>query len=153
MPWYTTTKQIPNFILALPMVLLAGSLVARHLLSMRQWLLEVYGSSTDGREGKAHWPIPLHRAHPYVLHTAVLLAFGLTSMHVQVITRLIFAAAPAVYWQAAWLIAPVNSSSTGSTSTVVRCQRRTRSSQAVWSYCWAYSLIGTIMFSSYYPWT
>lgn len=77
---YFHVKQIPNFILASPILILVGIITLRYFknytLSRNKHLL------------------------PFVLHTLALALVSLLFLHVQVATRLICSSSPLIYWYA-----------------------------------------------------
>ncbi|NXQ57948.1 PIGV mannosyltransferase, partial [Anthoscopus minutus] len=102
---YFELKQIPNFLLALPVTLL-GSWAAWTYVSTNPRLCltlglersksEERGKATDGFCGPA--------AFVYVVHCTALLLFGFFFMHVQVLTRFLGSSSPILYWFPAHLL-------------------------------------------------
>ncbi|NXN03441.1 PIGV mannosyltransferase, partial [Sylvia borin] len=102
---YFELRQIPNFLLALPVTLL-GSWAAwtyvstnpRHCLTLglERRKSEERGKARDGFCGPA--------AFVYVVHATALLVFGFFCMHVQVLTRFLGCSSPILYWFAAHLL-------------------------------------------------
>ncbi|NWR02972.1 PIGV mannosyltransferase, partial [Paradoxornis webbianus] len=102
---YFELRQIPNFLLALPVTLL-GSWAAwtyvstdpRHCLTLglERRKSEERGKARDGFCGPA--------AFVYVVHATALLVFGFFCMHVQVLTRFLGCSSPVLYWFAAHLL-------------------------------------------------
>ena len=76
------------------------------------------------------------KALVYVVHAAVLAVFVLLCMHVQVGTRFLSAYSPVVFWYAAYL----SFSSKASAS-------------FVYSYFASFFIVGTLLFTNFYPWT
>jgi hypothetical protein len=109
---YYQIKQIPNFLLATPIVILSGiSLVGYYTLCRPHWKQLLFPSTQTGSTTKV-WPLL-----PYYLHLAVMLTFGVFTMHVQVLTRFIAASTPVIYWFAAQQIVPLLFNDTGKTPT------------------------------------
>ncbi|NXQ80231.1 PIGV mannosyltransferase, partial [Nyctibius grandis] len=102
---YFELRQIPNFLLALPVTLL-GSWAAwtyvvanpRHCLTLG---LERRKSEEEGKP-RAGFCCPA--VFVYVVHATVLLAFGFFCMHVQVLTRFLGSSSPVLYWFSAHLL-------------------------------------------------
>ncbi|NWW02848.1 PIGV mannosyltransferase, partial [Oreocharis arfaki] len=102
---YFELKQIPNFLLALPVTLLglwaAWTYVStnpRHCLTLglERSRSEEKGKPRDGFCGPATFV--------YVVHATALLAFGFFCMHVQVLTRFLGSSSPVLYWFPAHLL-------------------------------------------------
>ncbi|KAM7438767.1 hypothetical protein ABFA07_011745 [Porites harrisoni] len=83
----------------------------------------------------------------FVVHLAFMTLFGFTSMHVQVITRLIFSASPLIYWYTAYVII------SDSTEPPYRHFRSKWKSQLILGYFLLYFFIGTALHCNFYPWT
>ncbi|NXG69050.1 PIGV mannosyltransferase, partial [Baryphthengus martii] len=102
---YFELRQIPNFLLALPVTLL-GSWAAwtylaanpRHCLTLG---LERRKSEEEGKP-RAGFCGPA--VFVYVVHSTVLLAFGFFCIHVQVLTRFLGCSSPVLYWFCAHLL-------------------------------------------------
>ncbi|KVI09456.1 hypothetical protein Ccrd_012172 [Cynara cardunculus var. scolymus] len=75
---------------------------------------------------------------PFVLHLGFMVATAFLVMHVQVATRFL-SASPPIYWFASYvLVSPSTSKGWG---------------YLIWGYCAAYILIGSLLFSNFYPFT
>ncbi|KAL0697639.1 hypothetical protein Bca4012_053761 [Brassica carinata] len=74
---------------------------------------------------------------PFVVHLGIMAATAFFIMHVQVATRFL-SASPPLYWFASHLIASPKHSKWG---------------YLIWSYCAAYILLGSLLFSNFYPFT
>ncbi|KAK4286886.1 hypothetical protein Pmani_040027 [Petrolisthes manimaculis] len=130
---YYEVKQVPNFVLALPVVMLIICHAALYMVDNPQvcWGLGIHTSKwehTNGhprREGggggrarrqqqqqqqhqqQHSWPdkgINSWRVFSYTAHSLVLCAFCVLCIHVQVTTRLLCSSCPVVYWFAAHLL-------------------------------------------------
>lgn len=124
---YYQWKQLPNFLLASPAVSL--SILALYRFFRRQLFISTFWTS---------------RMNVYCIHWAFLLLNGLLVVHVQVITRLL-CACPPFYWIPAILFID----STKSQEWFIRRSFFI----GVIGYFILYTLFGSILFSSFYPWT
>ncbi|NWY00873.1 PIGV mannosyltransferase, partial [Nothoprocta ornata] len=105
---YFELRQVPNFLLALPVVLL-GSWAAwtyltanpRHCLTLG---LERRKNEEEQGEGKPGTGFCCPAVFVYVVHATVLLLFGVFCMHVQVLTRFLGSSTPILYWFSAHLL-------------------------------------------------
>ncbi|NXU37210.1 PIGV mannosyltransferase, partial [Drymodes brunneopygia] len=174
---YFELRQIPNFLLALPVTLL-GSWAAwtyvstnpRHCLTLglERRKSEEGGKARDGFCGPA--------AFVYVVHATALLAFGFFCMHVQVLTRFLGSSSPILYWFAAHLLQehepllwstdnpssgkpPLGKSCGKGTpdNPVVRLLLNWRSitplSKGILGFFLGYWLLGLILHCNFFPWT
>lgn len=101
---YFMLKQIPNFFLAAPMIMLC-SWATWWYIRANPWhclTLGLVRRKTAGAEGDASGKPVAGFCSPdvfvYVVHAAALLMFGTFCMHVQVLTRLLSSSSPALYW-------------------------------------------------------
>lgn len=177
---YFQVKQLPNFLLASPILFLSSCSVIHYV---RQWP-EVFlslgfrvssvdrSSSTTKTENDLQAEssnlsdgqtlrrrrksikenlkmesviIPTDRLAympavvlPFVLHLVFLAATAFFVMHVQVATRFL-SASPPLYWFASYVI--------GHTSNGKRW------GYVIWIYCASYILLGSLLFSNFYPFT
>lgn len=74
-------------------------------------------------------------AAPFMYHWALMTAVALLAMHVNVATRFL-SACPPLYWRAAELL-----------------ERRRLAAHALWLWCFAYIVLGFLLFPNFYPWT
>lgn len=75
---------------------------------------------------------------PFVLHLGFMVATAFFVMHVQVATRFL-SSSPPIYWFASYILASP--------------MTRKRWGYLIWGYCAAYILIGSLLFSNFYPFT
>ncbi|KAH8876418.1 GPI mannosyltransferase 2 [Schistosoma japonicum] len=95
---YYRLRQIPNFILALPIVILCFmcSIVFYRRAPKAYRTLGLYAECEMDRT-----------MVPYVFHMLFLCAYGVLHINVQVLTRMIFSSCPIVYWFCAYLLREV----------------------------------------------
>lgn len=114
---YYQLKQLPNFLLATPitiMALLGSSRRARNVRNLRMGLKQL----------------------PYYIQIVVMVILCGLTINIQVLTRLLASSCPALYWIAADI------------------SRESRSKKRMIStYFMTYLLVGTILHTTYYPWT
>uniref|UniRef100_A0A3P9LKD0 GPI mannosyltransferase 2 n=1 Tax=Oryzias latipes TaxID=8090 RepID=A0A3P9LKD0_ORYLA len=103
---YFELKQIPNFILALPMATL-GIMAAYAYYQANPELCSRLGLWRAGPDEGLAKPAPGFfnpRVFVYVVHSTVLLVFGTLCMHVQVLTRFMASSSPVPFWISAHLL-------------------------------------------------
>ncbi|NWT72334.1 PIGV mannosyltransferase, partial [Prunella himalayana] len=179
---YFQLRQIPNFLLALPVTLLSSwaawtyvSTNPRHCLTLglERSKSEERGKARDGFCGPA--------VFVYVVHSTALLVFGFFCMHVQVLTRFLGSSSPILYWFSAHLLQehepllwstgtdnpasgkplqgkPPSSCGRGtSDNPVVRLLLNWRSitplSKSILGFFLGYWLLGLILHCNFLPWT
>lgn len=128
---YFEMKQLPNFILASPIIILITVISIRYFKSIiatnvaKQCRCSLFDLNQN------------HQKHllPFVLHTLALALVSLLFLHVQVATRLICSSSPLIYWYA---------SSLESASKVHRLTKL---------YFTSYFFIGVAAFANSLPWT
>jgi phosphatidylinositol glycan class V len=170
---YYTWRQLPNFALAAPSLVLCAvastaslSFVRKRCTRMR-WHDAcglVIGTEPLGRvpPSRLKWStddaVLTPRALPYMFHWLMLSALSLAAANVQVTTRLVFAACPPAYWCLAHLLLPVHQddgrqrrAAAGGTTAVVLGSPWLRA--CVLPYIGAFTVLGTLLHSNFYPWT
>ncbi|XP_028326653.1 palmitoyltransferase ZDHHC18-A [Gouania willdenowi] len=103
---YFELKQIPNFILALPMATLGIMAAYAYFQANSELCLRLGLWETPASKGLDK-PIPGFfnpRVFVYIVHSAVLLVFGTLCMHVQVLTRFLASSSPVPFWISAHLL-------------------------------------------------
>ncbi|KAJ1679516.1 ER membrane glycoprotein subunit of the GPI transamidase complex-like protein [Spiromyces aspiralis] len=156
---YFTLMQLPNFGLALPMLLLsvfgiceyAGHDLAR-FFSLGTASSPLQDGNADGSgssDNRDHSCYFKSSALPFIYLWAVLLALSFFVMHVQVITRL-FSSVPPVYWYAAHVLTRPTAKLPAS-SLWKRLVLSIHPSRWVLNYFILYSAVGATLFSAFYP--
>ncbi|KAJ7357581.1 hypothetical protein OS493_024389 [Desmophyllum pertusum] len=160
---YFELKQIPNFFLAVPMIVLSSCAVLVYCCNKENLeIVKTLGllQRKDKPDNMARRSI--HQSNRktqnedidfyhnpgvfvYVVHLAFMTLFGFTSMHVQVITRFIASASPLIYWYSAHVIVK-------DTADLAHCRSMWRS-QLIVGYFLLYFFIGTALHCNFYPWT
>ncbi|EDV55683.2 uncharacterized protein Dere_GG20647, isoform A [Drosophila erecta] len=133
---YYQWKQLPNFLLALPML----SFMHWHCYDYMQHLIKAVWSRLTPSGYKEL--IRDHTTFPFVLHAALLTLVCTVYVHIQVSTRLLASATPVFYWFAADHMP----------KTLAQLKLRSKAG-ALFIWCATYSLVGTVLFSNNYPWT
>jgi len=134
---YYEIKQIPNFAMAAPMIILSVSGIYYYVKYDTHRALTL-GRQSSQPQSKDTAPFLSQRMFPYITLWAVLLLTNITTMHIQIITRA-FSCMPPVYWFAAHQF-------DGRPSTI--------GSGWTWSvaiFFVMYSLIGVILFANFFP--
>lgn len=161
---YWTLQQLPNWLLAAPVLLLSlhglwtyasadwtrlwtlglrqptakATATAKSLATIRS--TAAAAKSVAGTPALPQWATSSHtRAAPYVLHWAALVVICFTVLHVQVSTRFL-CATPPLYWHAAQLL-----------QQSLHTDRRVAWLLAAWAV--GYTIVGTVLFCNFYPWT
>ncbi|XP_022157360.1 GPI mannosyltransferase 2 isoform X2 [Momordica charantia] len=188
---YFQFKQLPNFLLASPILSLASFSIAHYAKSKPKLLLSVgFQAAAEDRNSAAmlYFPERASRSNipqpavayssriqgnqnlrrrkqiigqdpadlpvedkpsmgsgyfsafvlPFILHTGFMAATAFFVMHVQVATRFL-SASPPLYWFASYIM--------------VSPGRFKRWGYVIWSYSVAYILLGSLLFSNFYPFT
>ena len=170
---YYELKQIPNFLLAAP-VLGVSIMAVRHWISVSwencrvgmkqegsrsnppisflvqfiQWCSTALQSFADGSQQHQTSPADvLLTSSPLLLgHYAVLCATTLlliTLAHIQISTRLIFSSCPAIYWYLTSVISNPNNNN----------KNHRALGEWVLSWCLLYNILGVILHPNWLPWT
>ncbi|XP_074601191.1 phosphatidylinositol glycan anchor biosynthesis class V [Brevipalpus obovatus] len=130
---YYQFKQLPNFALALPVLTTSALIVFNFFKAHKKKLIHLEWLNLMKRSQKTSRSWANERCLPYLLHLSILLTISLLFVHVQVSTRLIFSSTPIIYWAIA-----------SSESKVKKYFRL---------YSHVYMVVGTCLYSRFYPWT
>ncbi|PFX33537.1 GPI mannosyltransferase 2 [Stylophora pistillata] len=162
---YFEFKQIPNFALASPVIILSVNAVLNYCLNHRNietvknlGLFQRKEKSDKmtrkpirqnvGITGKQEFDFYQHPdVFVYVVHLFFMTLFGFTSMHVQVTTRFVASASPVIYWYSAHVIMKETYCQSH------RLDNRKWKSQLIIGYFLSYFFIGTALHCNFYPWT
>ncbi|KAM4702369.1 GPI mannosyltransferase 2 isoform 1-T2 [Discoglossus pictus] len=92
---YFQLRQVPNFLLAMPVIVLGVCAVWEYIsnnpsMCRTLGLWETQGKPMSGYHGP--------RVFVYLAHFTVLMTFGVFCMHVQVMTRMLFSSSPILFW-------------------------------------------------------
>ncbi|XP_058057683.1 GPI mannosyltransferase 2 [Anopheles bellator] len=143
---YYELKQLPNFLLALPAIYLTLSNSYRYLHEHWDYAARLGLFRLPKRHQKIMRPYD-RLALVFVIHAVALTVVSLLFVHVQVTTRLLCSSSPILYWYAAEYF-------TGERAFIKRQVIRKLSKQhAILLYFVGYTVIGTVLFSNFYPWT
>lgn len=166
---YYQWKQIPNFLLVLPVVVIVLSQSFNFFREHYKMLPYLGILSNKSVERDNYFPQELF---VYVTHILFLTIFCLLNIHVQVTTRMLCSASPALYWLAAYMLAPKEKNGNILDKEEKQQIESQKNLQSVWKvfiisqnsfhnigykfvkyYFLSYMVIGTIVFSNFYPWT
>jgi len=128
---YYQFHQIPNFLLAAPVLVISASALFRF-----PWL--------PSASKPARNPLLV----PFYLHWLFLFCTALTILHVQVATRFL-SATPPLYW----FIADLLLKSRRSRETYVLFRGLAPAHFGLLAFCFTYMVVGVVLFSNFYPWT
>jgi phosphatidylinositol glycan class V len=168
---YYQLHQLPNFLLASPVVFLSAWGIVSFL---RRFSLFASPSAAAAKStgASAASPAPPSAAEepylegalvPFVAYWAVQVVIGMLFMHVQVITRFL-SASPALYWFCASFYDDGTTARGGDETSDQQSRTKKRPSRSArrvraWMqyliafYFLAYTLIGALLFCNFYPWT
>ncbi|CAG00037.1 unnamed protein product, partial [Tetraodon nigroviridis] len=177
---YFELKQIPNFLLALPMATL-GIMAAYAYLQANPELCLRLGLWETGANRGLDKPTPglfNPKVFVYVVHSTVLLVFGTLCMHVQVLTRFLASSSPVPFWISAHLLLlnePLlhrrrtsNPSVQLQTAARAGCSHAAQNpiiallsyfttcspiTQSILGYFLSYWLLGLVLHCNFFPWT
>nr|XP_002735639.1 PREDICTED: GPI mannosyltransferase 2-like [Saccoglossus kowalevskii] len=175
---YYEWKQIPNFMLATPMVVFCSWAVWDYC-RVRWNYIKYLGLKPkkykEDDDDKIHIGYYGDGVFVYLCHMIVLVVFGVLFMNVQVITRFISSSCPLFYWFAAAMTTPstTNSSEENNTSDnsssrdniidsatdnvltrqILSIKSQDLKTKIILGFFLAYNLLGIILHCNFLPWT
>lgn len=139
---YYELKQLPNFLLAMPVIYITLSECIAFLYHNNEYLIHLgifktihasYFSKVDKKKKVVHKRTEEDSKDflfVCVVHAFLLCMFCIFIVHIQVTTRMLFSANPAIYWF---------------------CTKKNKTFMKL--YCFTYYFIGIVMFCNFLPWT
>ncbi|XP_062889624.1 palmitoyltransferase ZDHHC18-A [Mobula hypostoma] len=171
---YYQLRQLPNFLLAFPIIAL-GVWAARQYILVDPWYcirLGLTHKTPKGereRDGKPPSGFHSRGVFVYVVHATALLAFGVCFMHIQVITRFLASASPVLYWFCAHLLQETEPGQDATTSphpyefaviprnhltaVLQDWKRCSQTARCVLGYFVLYWFLGLALHCNFLPWT
>ncbi|XP_054155455.1 GPI mannosyltransferase 2-like [Oppia nitens] len=135
---YYQFKQIPNFLLALPIVIINLTSCIDYLVVNKDKLYQLLSLKTISTQHQKHSSVMDNEwCFVHIIHVLCLTLFCLFFVHIQVTTRMLLSSSPLVYWTVESRETKVNA-------------RRTKLVK-LWFY--GYFIVGTVMHSNFLPFT
>jgi phosphatidylinositol glycan class V len=141
---YWELKQVPNFLIAMPMIILSSVAIFKYFKhgqnlksTLTLGLLPGDNSSITASE-----PYYNRNVSSYILHWLFLLIFGILVMYIQVLNRFLSSQCAPLYWFAADALLQK-----------ARATKEALMPKLITVYFVIYCFVGTILFTSFYPWT
>ncbi|CDS42523.1 gpi mannosyltransferase 2 [Echinococcus multilocularis] len=162
---YYRWRQLPNFLLALPVLFLIFKVVSLFGRKTPKTIFS-FGLLEDSREHQL--------LVPHIYHALFLSIYGIINVHIQVLTRMLFSSCPVLYWYCASVLLNEQDNIFGRShlrkaKTMVSSMPRqliglfrlvNPLSYPPWSsqrtllyYFYSYIVIGCLMHSNFLPWT
>lgn len=163
---YYRFKQIPNFILAFPTLLIMLHCIKEFLFEYKKeiYSLGLFDGKLKSENTSDIKKYPLNM-FVFVVHGLFLTIFCLLFVHIQVSTRLLASASPLIYWYCALIMSYKCTDCVDlqyESETNIRSkwkifflsqERYTLQDKLVLSYFMGYTIVGCFMFSNFLPWT
>lgn len=156
---YYEFKQIPNFLLASPMIFLSTWGIFAYL--RRFPFFDTAPAKTKGAaaprdvsDETISRPYFDENMLPFVVYWMVLLVVGVLFMHVQVLTRFLSSCAPLYWFCAGFYDSDDEQQGSGPKGKKqANSGARGRMQYLILFYFISYSLVGALLFCNFYPWT
>lgn len=163
---YYKFKQIPNFILAIPILYIMLQCIKEFVYEYRDelYLLGFFDNKEKSKNTIKVKKYPLNM-FVFVVHGLFLTIFCLFFVHIQVSTRLLASATPLMYWYCALIMShkctdhidlqyESDENMRSKWKVFFLSQKRyTLQDKFVLSYFIGYTILGCFMFSNFLPWT
>ncbi|KAG8588696.1 hypothetical protein GDO81_006065 [Engystomops pustulosus] len=157
---YFKLQQLPNFLLASPVMILSICTILEYTSSNLELcrtlgLWKVQSKYTNGFYGP--------HVFVYVAHLAALTGFGFLCMHVQVLTRLLFSSCPVLYWFCShvihknepWILGLKRGKTVSNPALqlLLAWTSLQQGTRIILAYFFGYWVIGTALHVNFLPWT
>lgn len=139
---YYELKQIPNFLLAAPILCTIVSHSIHFLITNPKVTLYLGIMNSKMQSQKSHQFV-------YAVHALALSLFCISFVHIQVSTRMLASSSPYIYWICAQHFHRENHQN----SSKAFLQPKARITQFIKIWFLGYFIIGTVLFSNFLPWT
>ncbi|XP_048468959.1 palmitoyltransferase ZDHHC18-A isoform X1 [Rhincodon typus] len=174
---YYQLRQLPNFLLAFPVVAL-GMWAAWQYVIIDPWYCVQLGLTRRKllekieQDSKLYSSFHTDRVFVYVVHATLLLVFGICFMHIQVLTRFLASSSPILYWFSAHLLQKVEPGHLAQDSaTSIYCNKfgifprnqlttllqdwsgYSLTARCILGYFLLYWLLGLVLHCNFLPWT
>ncbi|EFA04392.1 GPI mannosyltransferase-like [Tribolium castaneum] len=143
---YYELKQIPNFLLASPIILIILGHSLHFLKEFPKSISKLFNFdliSVKSVRTKKFFPVMA----VFIVHASVLTLFCVFNIHVQVTTRMLCSASPVIYWFCSYYVTDVNLFKN------LIARKCNWGELLVLSYFLGYYFVGTVMFCNFLPWT
>jgi phosphatidylinositol glycan class V len=135
---YYTVKQIPNFLVAAPIVIISVAGIIVYISN--NWKVALTLGLIKSQKNDAHRGFFNQNVFVFIVHWSFLVLFACLMMHIQVTTRFVCSQVAPFYWFLAHLLLREPPS-----PFFVRL--------FIFVYLFAFNVIGTLLFVTFYPWT
>lgn len=160
---YYELKQIPNFILAIPILYIMIRCIKEYIFVHKRYFYTfgfIPNIENEKQTKIKEYPIEMLI---FVSHGLFLTVFCILFVHIQVSTRLISSASPLIYWYCALTYTPrsINDEAYESEENAyskwrvffLRQKKYALQDKLILLYFLGYTVIGCFMFSNFLPWT
>lgn len=164
---YYEFKQIPNFILAVPVIYLMLKCCIEFLTEHRSkfFTLEFFSGKSRPSDNVKKYPLDMF---VFVVHALFLTKFCIFFVHIQVSTRLLCSASPLLYWYCALVTLRETQSSKKIEDIEYESSENLYSrwkvffitqkhysckEKLIFGWCLSYLVIGSFMYANFLPWT
>lgn len=160
---YYKFKQIPNFILAFPILYIMLKCICRYFMNWRQVLYFCFGLENQGEDRIVKvGRLPVD-TFVFVVHALFLTIFAIVFMHIQVSTRFLASASPLIYWYCASVLSYRDNETEKYEEScnldskwkifLMSQKAYTFSDKLIILYFLGYLVLGCAMYSNFLPWT
>jgi phosphatidylinositol glycan class V len=148
---YWTWKQIPNFLLALPIFILIGNFIKNWFKIVRKdvWKRKFEYLFLNTMEEKTNIWFLTKDFLPHIIYILFLSLFALLFMHIQVTTRFLFSSGPFLYFICADKIKQYDIRN----GNLIKIFYLFKKETFLFYYYFIYVILGICLFSNFLPWT
>lgn len=147
---YYQWKQIPNFLLAAPALILVMNFCFTYFRAHISYCLHL--GLFENKVASKKITLFERQIFPFVVHSAFLAIFCTFFVHIQVSTRLLASSSPILYWLCANHFRDASINGFEDIRDIIFLDK-SEARRLILCYFVGYALVGTILFSNFLPWT
>lgn len=147
---YYQWRQLPNFLLAAPVITMIMYFCFKYVKTHAHYCLHL--GLFDNKATLKKMTLFERQIFPFVIHGAFLTLFCIFFVHIQVSTRLLVSSSPLLYWLCANHFKDATINGFEDIRDIILLDK-SEARRLILCYYVGYAVVGTVLFSNFLPWT